>query len=287
MEQAISWVENLLSLNPELRKSRQLYEQRKNNNELTLWERCRSGEILPGKVYEPPSINPGNENPRCELCGDVGYRFFWKNGYQFAEECECLGRIQSESKMKKAGVDRTKTFENWVSDWDYQTYMAAKAWEYANGGYLSGQWLFVGGQVVCGKTHICTAVVNELLKTNIGCRYMTWRDEAVQLKALVNEQQEYHNRLMELCKAPVLYIDDFWKVQKGQKPTPADVNLAFQIINFRYQDKKWATIISCEYSTEELMAIDEAVGSRIHERSKAYRVHIANDDAKNFRVIMG
>ena len=283
---AKTWIERLLDSNPTLRDSREQYEQRKKDNRLTLWERCRLGEILPGKIYEPPSISPGKDI-KCEMCGDVGYRIYWQDGYQYAEECDCLPRIQSEAKMKQAGVNREMTFDNWVSDWDYQIEMAAKAWEFADGGYLSGQWLFVGGQAGCGKTHICTAVVNKLLQTNIGCRYMTWRDEAVQLKALVNEQQEYHARLMELCNAPVLYIDDFWKTQKGMKPTQADVNLAFQIINARYQDKKWTTIISCEYSTEELMAIDEAVGSRIHERSKAYRVYIEQDATKNYRVMMG
>ena len=204
-----------------------------------------------------------------------------------AEECECLGRIQAEQKMKQAGVDRNMTFETWVSDWDYQIDMAAKAFEYADGGYLSGQWLYVGGQVGCGKTHICTAVVNKLLQSNIGCRYMAWRDEAVQLKAIVNQQPEYHEKLMELCKAPILYIDDFFKTQKGMRPTQADVNLAFQIINYRYQDKTKATIISSELSTLELMQIDEAVGSRIHERSKAYRIFIEHDPTKNYRLTMG
>ena len=189
--------------------------------------------------------------------------------------------------MKAAGVDRNMTFETWVSDWDYQVEMGAKAFEYADGGYLSGQWLFVGGQVGCGKTHICTAVVNKLLQNNIGCRYMAWRDEAVTLKAIVNNQQEYHDKLVELQKAPVLYIDDFWKTQKGMKPTQADVNLAFQILNYRYQDKTRCTIISSELSTSEIMRIDEAVGSRIHERSKAYRVYIEQDPAKNYRITMG
>ena len=279
-----TWIDNLLEKNPALRITRESYEKRKSEGKLALWERCRLGAVLPNKVYEPI---PGSENPRCELCGDIGYRFYWENGYQMAEECECLGRIQAEQKMKQAGVDRNMTFETWVSDWDYQIDMAAKAFEYADGGYLSGQWLFVGGQVGCGKTHICTAVVNKLLQSNIGCRYMAWRDEAVTLKAIVNNQPEYHEKLMELCKAPILYIDDFFKTQKGMRPTQADVNLAFQIINYRYQDKTKATIISSELSTLELMQIDEAVGSRIHERSKAYRIFIENDPTKNYRLTMG
>jgi DNA replication protein DnaC len=113
---------------------------------------------------------------------------------------------------------------------------------------------------------------------------MAWRSESVELKALIKEHQEYHYRLDELKKTPVLYIDDLWKTQQGTKPTQADVNLAFEITNHRYQDKKYCTIISCEYTTDELMKIDEAVGSRIFERSKGYSLEIERDSAKNFRL---
>lgn len=198
-----------------------------------------------------------------------------------------MPRIQSEEKMKRSGVDRDMTFDSFCLDFDWQQEMSAKATEYALGGYLSGQWFFAGGQVGCGKTHICTAIINELLKNNLGCRYMMWRDEAVQLKALVNDFAEYHERVSQWIKAPILYIDDLFKTQNGKQPTQADVNLAFQIINARYQDKKYCTIISCEYTTAELMEIDEAVGSRIYERSKAYRVEIEKDMKKNYRVILG
>jgi len=240
--------------------------------------------VFPGKIYEPP---PNKENCHCELCGDVGYRIYWQDGHQFAEECECFNQIKFNNDLKRSGANKEMTFENWASNFDYQVYMAAKAHEFATGGYLSGQWFFAGGQVGCGKTHICTAILHELIKTNIGCKYMMWRDEAVNLKAMVNEHQEYKEKLDELKKAPILYIDDLFKTQNGKEPTQADVNLAFSIINYRYQDKVRTTIISCEYTTAELMAIDEAVGSRIFERSKSYRVEIKKDQGKNYRVIMG
>ena len=275
------WFEKL---NPTARAKWDAFQERKKQGKLELWERCKLGEVMPNKIYAPP---PVVENARCELCGDVGYRQFWENGQEYYEECECFNRIQFERNMKKSGANKEMTFDNWRSNGNWQTDIAAKAVEYVDGGYLTGQWFFIGGQVGCGKTHICTAILHELIKTNIGCKYMAWRDEAVQLKAIVNEHEEYHQKLMEICKSPVLYIDDFWKTQQGKFPTQADVNLAFQIINFRYQDKKYCTIISSELSTDEIMKIDEAVGSRIYERSKAYRIHIESDPAKNYRLTMG
>lgn len=274
------WFDNL---NPTMKAGWEAYQKRKEEGKLELWEKAKLG-VMPNKIYLPVETN---EDTKCELCGDVGYRHYIENGQEMMEECECLNRIKFERNMKKSGANKDMTFENWHSHDNWQTDMGAKAVEYADGGYLTGQWFFAGGQVGCGKTHICTAILHELIKTNIGCKYMAWRDEAVQLKAIVNQHEEYHQRLMEICKSPVLYIDDFWKTQQGMKPTQADVNLAFQIINFRYQDKKYVTIISCEHTVKKLMEIDEAVGSRIYERSKAYRVEIEKDETKNYRLKMG
>ena len=286
MEKVITadWHENVFIQHPSLRASYEKYLQRKKENRLELYEKCRLGEIIPSRVYDPPNLQ---ENSRCEFCGDIGYRFYWQDGYQVAEPCECLNRIQSEYKMKKSGVNRDLTFENFYTDKNWQTDIAAKGYEYATGWHLTGQWFFIGGQVGCGKTHLCTAIVNEILKTNIACRYMAWREESTQLKSLINEHEEYHERIMELKNTPVLYIDDFFKTQQGKLPTQADVNLAFEILNYRYQDKQRRTIISCERSVDDIIKIDEAIGSRIYERSKAYRIFVGKDNDKNYRLSMG
>lgn len=273
-----NWYEKL---NPTLRADWENFQQRKADGKLELWEKVKTGEVLPNKIYMPVDFK---EEMKCELCGDTGYRHFWENGQELVEECECFNRIQFNRNMKKSGANPNMNFDTFLMDADYQKQMSMKATEYALGGYLSGQWFFAGGQVGSGKTHICTAILHELIKVNIGCRYMAWHDESVELKALVQQQAEYNQRIMELCQSPVLYIDDLWKTQQGTKPSQADVKLAFQIINYRYQDKKYCTIISCEYTTRKLMEIDEAVGSRIFERSKDYRIEIEKDESKNFRL---
>lgn len=280
MEQALphDWYKKL---NPTLRKKRDAFQQRKAEDKLELWERVKLGEKLPNKIYMP--LEP-KEDVKCELCNDVGYRHYIENGQELMEKCECFNKIQFDRNMKKSGANPNMTIDTFFMDKEYQQEMSMKASEYYLGGYLSGQWFFCGGQVGAGKTHICTAILHELIKINLGCRYMAWKDESVQLKALIKEHQEYHSKLMELCNAPVLYIDDLWKTQQGTKPTQADVNLAFQIINHRYQDKKYCTIISCEYTTDELVKIDEAVGSRIFERSKGYVIEIEKDENKNYRL---
>ena len=99
---------------------------------------------------------------------------------------------------------------------------------------------------------------------------MLWRDDAVVLKGMVNAPEEYSQKITPLKKAKVLYIDDFLKVKKGSVPTSADINLAFELINYRYINKDLITLISSEWLAEEIVSIDEAVGSRIYERSKNY-----------------
>ena len=81
----------------------------------------------------------------------------------------------------------------------------------------------------------------------------------------------------------VLYIDDMYKTGKGQQPTVGDVNLAFEIINARYNDTGKVTIISSERTVEEMLDIDEAVGSRIYERSKGNYLNLYGRE--NWRLL--
>lgn len=242
---------------------------------------CKRGARFKERVYEPTELP---ENCKCKLCGDLGYRFYWYDGYQYAEECECSGSRKSEESIRKAGIKRDMTFDNFYTDKEFQKYIKEKALQYFKDGYLAGQWFYIGGQVGCGKTHICTAIVSELARNGVACRFMEWRNEAVELKNIVNEHEEYHYHLMNLCKAPVLYIDDLFKTQAGMSPTTADVNLAFSIINYRYNDANKVTIVSCEYMSRQLLDIDEATASRIIEKCKAYMIDVQQDRDKNFRL---
>lgn len=140
--------------------------------------------------------------------------------------------------------------------------------------------IFITGN--CGKSHVCTGIVRELLRRGIPARYMLWRDEAVKLKACVNDTEEYMALIEPLKNIEVLYIDDFFKA--GSVPTNADVNLAFEIINARY-NKKLVTLISSEYFIDELSnQVDEAVGSRIFERARGFIKNIGRVPERNYRL---
>ena len=73
----------------------------------------------------------------------------------------------------------------------------------------------------------------------------------------------------------VLYIDDLFKTEQGRNPTTADVNIAFEILNYRYRNPELITIISSERTIQDIVKIDEAVGSRIFEKSRNCCINIS------------
>jgi DNA replication protein DnaC len=164
------------------------------------------------------------------------------------------------------------TFENYTAESEDCEKVKQFALDYCS--QPSG-WFYIHGRAGSGKTHICTAICNTLMHKGNPIKYMLWRDESVALKGLVNSQSEYAERINKLKTVKVLYIDDFFK---SKTVTDADVNLAFELLNFRYNDSKLRTIISSEKSIEEILSIDEAVGSRIYERSKGFYLDAPSSD---------
>ena len=144
------------------------------------------------------------------------------------------------------------------------------------------KWFYIGGAVGSGKTHICTAICNELLKKR-AVTYMPWREEAVKLKTIVNDIS-YQVEMDKLKKVDVLYIDDFLKTKSGDQPTGGDINIAFEIINYRYNNSL-TTIISSERTINEVIKVDEATGSRIFQFAKEYGIDLGKDKAKNMRLM--
>ena len=81
--------------------------------------------------------------------------------------------------------------------------------------------------------------------------------------------------------ADILYIDDFFKTRRGDFVSTADVNATFKIINYRYNEEL-PTIISSELSLQQIVEIDEALGSRIAEMAN-HKIFIERDPQKNYR----
>ena len=209
-----------------------------------------------------------------------------------ATMCECMPHRKKKRRIFKSGLsrllenNRLDNFET-AEDWQKKLHTSAKC-------FLDNPnrtMFFVGGQSGAGKTHICVAICGELLDSGADVHYMQWRNEAPQLKAIVTDYEEYQRKIDFLKNIPVLYIDDLFKMGKveGQaliKPTTADINLAFEIINSRLYKGDRATIISSELSLKELISIDESIAGRIAEHTikNGCCINISKDISKNYRL---
>lgn len=180
-----------------------------------------------------------------------------------------MAKRRSIDRIKRSGLSdlmQRYTFEAWKEKEPWQKSVKKMAMEYAEN---QNGWFYLAGRPGTGKTHICTALCGALIERGSEVRYLLWREFSAKAKAVVNDAEEYQRLVSPMKRVSVLYIDDLFKVGKGQEPTTGDVNLAFEILNARY-NANLPTIISSELTVEQVLDVDEAVGSRIYERSKEH-----------------
>lgn len=228
----------------------------------------------------------------CDVCHNKGMvmragqdgRGGWTT---FSGECKCMAIRRTIRRMQRSGLKniiRDYTFDKFQTPEEWQKTIKEAAQEYAQ---RPEGWFFIGGQSGAGKSHICTAICREFLLGGREVKYMLWRDDIVQLKGAVTDAEQYGRMMDHYKQIDILYIDDLFKTGKGldgakQHPTAADVNAAFEILNFRYNDPKKLTIISSECTIDDILDIDEAVGGRIFERAKAFSLR--PDKSRNYRL---
>lgn len=222
----------------------------------------------------------------CPECLNRGYIAVLKeNGKVDLPDCNCKKIRRCVQKMEESGlreVIKNYTFDAYKDAEIWQTTVKNGAMTYA--GNPEG-WLLFCGQSGSGKTHLCTAVCRQLLLAGEEVRYMPWRQDIRELKAMTPDRQA--EALNKLQTVPVLYIDDLFKVGRAAdgscNPTAADINIAFDIINYRYT-KRLSTIISTERSPAELVDIDEALGGRIVEMAQGRTYCIEKKEGRNYRL---
>lgn len=144
------------------------------------------------------------------------------------------------------------------------------------------------GQVGAGKTHLSIAIANELMKRNIGVRYMQYREDITKIKQVAMDEENYANEINKYKNATVLLIDDLYKNATSKTKAgyeylnDADKRAMFEIINYRYF-KNAPMIISSEYMIEDILAFDEGIGSRIFEMCKGHIIEFHGQEL-NYRL---
>lgn len=226
----------------------------------------------------------------CDICHNKGLimRVVEHNDIPTtaARDCKCMVTRRCISRMKKSGLKdiiRDYTFEKYEAPEEWQKAIKTAAQAYSSD---PKGWFFIGGQTGAGKTHICTAICREFLLAGREVVYMLWRDDVVKLKDYSTDTEQRGKLIDRFKSAEVLYIDDLFKTGRApdgekQRPTGADVNVAFEILNHRYNEKR-LTIISSESTVDDLLDIDEATGGRIIELATA--INLKPDRSRNYRL---
>lgn len=220
----------------------------------------------------------------CDTCKNKGYVSVLVNGERVVKQCKCQNVRTMLKRAKNSGLGKilvSCTFDKFIVTSEWQRQMKEKAQSFCKDD--NADWFFIGGQVGCGKSHLCCAIFGHYIKKGKEVAYMSWEEHAKQLKALANDNK-YQSEIMHYKTADVLYIDDMLKTKQGEEPTKADISLAFEIINYRLINENKITIISSEKTLNEIMQYDEATASRVYQNAGDYKINIKKDREKNYRL---
>ncbi|MCX4327828.1 MAG: ATP-binding protein [Lachnospiraceae bacterium] len=223
------------------------------------------------KVPKPEGGERVQKHYDCRKCYDTGVIIFVQDGYTVMRNCSCYEVKRAKELMEKSGLSEEflkKSFDSFDTKKEPVLIDAKnKAVNYVKNfkknRHSRHNSIMFGGQPGCGKTHLGTAICSSLMDMGIPVIYMPYRNTMTKIKQHILDETVYSSELGRYMDAPVLYIDDLLK----GKLTETDVNVMYELINYRYMNNL-PLIISTEKDLEGLLVFDEAIGSRIIEMCK-------------------
>lgn len=223
----------------------------------------------------------------CEKCKDTGFvQVRDASGREVSRRCGCVEVKRVRRLLEKSGISDEflgKRLEDFDTMGNPQLVRAkGKAVRYLQSFEKIERQrrnsIMFCGQPGSGKTHLGSAISSGLMSRGIAVAYMAYRDAVTKIKQNMTDEERYAEMLGPYMKARVLYIDDMLK----GKVTESDVNIMYEIVNYRYMNKI-PMIVSTEKSLEELLEFDEAVGSRLVEMSRGNMAKLEGQDL-NYRL---
>lgn len=217
----------------------------------------------------------------CEICKDTG----WIETDNITTECgavtngmrrcNCVEVKRCKKILENSGIAeafQSRTVKDYISKNKQQAVAKSMCIDYIKGFEEIKQnrenSIALLGQPGAGKTHLLIAIGNALLKSGIGVIYAEYPSMVTQLKQTIRYEEEFQREINKYKNAPVLILDDMYKnMLRNGKINESDLNIMFNIINYRYL-KKSPTLVSSEYKLKDLIYFDEAIGSRIGEMCK-------------------
>ncbi|WP_349773703.1 ATP-binding protein [Sutcliffiella horikoshii] len=216
---------------------------------------------------------------------DNGEQLYWQSGEPKEQEilvdCVCAKKRQSLHLMKFSEITsefKGMTFSGFSIEDKHE--LVQEAYQCAIDYYKDFDGIrktrcnsiSLLGQPGVGKTHLLTALANNLIKKKqVSVLYFPFVEGFNDLKDDFNLLEE---KLTKMKRVGVLYIDDLFKGR--DYPTPFQLEQMFAVINYRYLNHL-PIMVSSEKTIDELCDIDEALGTRIFQMSRDYTVVIKGD----------
>lgn len=229
----------------------------------------------------------------CAICKNKGKISFVEKGHEHIKDCECMKARKTVLRLRNCGITKSflekYSFQNWNTDNDWQNALLSKCKDFFKH-YIHGNkyWFILSGQSGSGKTHLCTALFQELMRyCFLNGNYMMWNDEIPKLLSLRKssyiDNQEKYEKLINLYKeCDILYIDDLFKLDTRYKEE--SLSIAYEILNYRYINDK-IVLISTEVERDQFENLDTAIWGRCFEKTNRGEFWITlTGKEKNYRI---
>ncbi len=257
----------------------------------------QNGQALNEREYE------------CPKCKDVGGLIVKKvdeedcctkgKEYEVWVDCDCQLQKRANNLLKVSEITdefKNKTFSNYeitnrpvakamkdIATKYFQEYSDIKGTEQNSIALL--------GQPGCGKTHLLTALSNNMMQKKLeSVLYFPYVEGFNDLR---NDFEKLEAKLIRMKEVEILYIDDLFKPaskpdRDGKRirvPQASEWELKqlFAVINYRQMNNK-PIFISSELDFNEMIALDEGLGTRIYMMCKQYFMTVEKDLSLNYRL---
>lgn len=247
-----------------------------------------TNKTITQQLVELDNLKKGNlTGLDCEVCRNKGFISIYipETDSSKIDDCECMKVRKSQKNAEQSGMGEllSHRLRDFKATEPFQVVMRDKVKDYILNART--EWFLALGQSGCGKTMICSSICNERMtrydedqRKYTQVKYMIWNDYVEKMNKLRFEFDRDHY-FYDHAKAELLYIDDLFK----GRHTDNDIKLAFDLINYRYNNNL-PTIISSEMTIDEIRNLDEALAGRMFQKAtERFTVQVGKDEDKNYR----
>lgn len=220
-------------------------------------------------------------NYKCPICRDTGSVIINQiEGQPTIRICKCREKEILRQQWIDAGfniMSADKNFKTFKVNNKVSQRMKDIALDYVENfeviQFSNNHSIAFLGQPGSGKTHACMATALELIKKGVHPLYFPYREFITELKQNIMNQAIYREKMDKYKKSKILIIDDLFK----GGVTETDIRIMFEILNYRYLNK-FPMIVSSEYLSQDLLVLDNGIGSRIIEMCKDRTLDIFGEE---------